>query len=87
MDLATVEQFISQFGFPIVVCIALGYFVWQLYKQSVERENKLYGELEACREVNAKAIETLAVYGEKLGAMQTDIADIKNDVAIIMAEK
>jgi hypothetical protein len=87
MDLATVEQFISQFGFPIVVCIVLAYFVWQLYKQSVARENKLYDELDACREVNAKAIETLAVYGEKLGTMQTDIAEIKNDVAIIMAEK
>ena len=87
MDLATLEQLIAQFGFPIVVCIALGYFVWQLYKQSVERENKLYTEIEESRKVNTKAIETLAVYSEKLGTIQTDIADIKNDMAVMMAEK
>lgn len=87
MDMATLEHFISQFGFPVAVCIALGIFVWQLYKQSVERENKLYEEIDASREVNAKAIETLAVYSEKLGTIQTDIAEIKNDVAVIMSEK
>lgn len=87
MDIATLEQLIGQFGFPIVVCIALAYFVWQLYKQSVERENKLYEEIDASREVNAKAIETLAVYSEKLGTIQTDIAEIKNDVAVMMGEK
>ena len=87
MDLSTFEQFLSKFGFPVVVCIALAYFVWQLYKQSVERENKLYQEIDASREVNAKAIETLAVYSEKLGTIQTDIAEIKNDMAVIMNEK
>ena len=84
------EQFlpiIAEVGFPIACVIALGFFVWKLYQQSVERENKLYEEIDASREVNAKAIETLAIYSEKLGTIQSDIAEIKSDVAVIMGEK
>jgi hypothetical protein len=84
------EQFlpiIAEVGFPIACVIALGFFVWKLYQQSVERENKLYAEIDASREVNAKAIETLAIYSEKLGTIQSDIAEIKSDVAVIMGDK
>lgn len=84
------EQFISiitEVGFPIACVIALGFFVWKLYQQSVDRENKLYTELGACREVNSRALDTLAVYSEKLGTIQTDISEIKSDIAHLKHEE
>jgi chromosome segregation ATPase len=35
------------------------------------------GELAECRVVNEKAIETLAVYAERLSVIETDVKDIK----------
>ena len=35
------------------------------------------------REVNAKAIKTIAKYSEKLGSIQSDINEIKTDITII----
>ena len=32
---------IQNVGFPIFLVLALGYFVWKLYLQSVEREKTL----------------------------------------------
>jgi chromosome segregation ATPase len=78
MDITTLEQMIAQFGFPIVVCIALGYFVWQLYKQSVKREEKLMA-------VNEKAIATISKYADKLDAIQEDVKEIKSDITSMMA--
>ena len=77
MDMSTLEHLISEFGFPIVVCIALGYFVWQLYKQSVKREEKLM-------EVNAEAISTIAKYADKLDIIQEDVKEIKSDITSMM---
>jgi septal ring factor EnvC (AmiA/AmiB activator) len=48
-----------------------------------EREDKLYEEIKANREVNAQAISTIAHYAEKLDVIQQDIHDIKNDITII----
>ena len=48
-----------------------------------EREEKLYEEIKANREVNAQAIATIAHYSEKLDMIQQDIHDIKNDITII----
>ena len=78
MDLTTFEQMVAQFGFPIAVCIVLGFFVWQLYKQSVKREEKLM-------EVNAEAISTIAKYADKLDVIQEDVKEIKNDITSMMA--
>ena len=52
-----------------------------------EREEKLYEEIKANREVNAQAVATIAHYAEKLDVIQQDIHDIKNDITVIMAKE
>lgn len=51
-----------------------------------EREEKLYGEIKENREINKKAIETIAHYAEKLDNIQEDIKEIKTDITIIMSK-
>lgn len=87
MELNTLGTLITQVGFPIFCVILMGYFIWQLYKQSVERENKLYKELQESRIVNSKAIDTIAVYAEKLEIIQHDVSEIKQDVIALSKNK
>ena len=70
MDIALISEFIASLGFPIALVVAMGFFIWQIYKQSVNREEKLM-------EVNSKAINTLALYAEKLEIIQNDVSTIK----------
>lgn len=83
MDLTMVIELISTVGFPIVCVGALAFFVWHIYKQSVERENKLMAEITENRLVNEKAIETIAKYAERLTHIEDNITEIKNDVTLI----
>ena len=98
MDVATLTQFITTLGFPIVAVIAMAWFIYQIYIKTTEdnalnmekvqarcqeREDKLYQEIKENREVNAKAIETIAKYAEKLEVIQTDVNEIKTDITII----
>lgn len=87
MDVKTISSLISSVGFPIVCVIGMGFFIWQLYKQSVERENKLYTINDECREINAKAIDTIATYAEKLDNIQQDVKEIKDDLTIMKINK
>ena len=80
---ATIVELVSALGFPIVCVLALGYFVWHIYKQSVERENKLMAEITENRLVNEKAIETIAKYAERLTHIEENITEIKTDVTLI----
>lgn len=73
-------QLISQFGFPIVAVLAMGAFIWVIYKRSEVREDKLTEELSKSQDINAKAIETLAVYNERLGNIETDVKAIKENI-------
>ena len=59
MDIAMIGDLINNFGFPIVLVIAMGFFIWKMYKQSVTREEKLIAEIAAYHAVNEKAIKTL----------------------------
>ncbi len=52
-----------------------------------EREEKLYEEIKANREVNAQAVQTIAHYAEKLDVIQQDIHDIKNDITTILSKE
>lgn len=83
MEVATIVELIGSVGFPIVCVAALAYFVWHIYKQSVERENKLMAEITENRLVNEKAIETIAKYAERLTHIEDNITEIKNDVTLI----
>ena len=94
-------EIITTVGFPIACVIAMAGFIFYIYKQTTkenaenmakvqarckEREDKLYDELAKCREVNSKAIETIAHYAEKIDVIQKDVSEIKTDVAIIKAQ-
>ena len=78
MDITMIGELISNFGFPIALVIAMGWFIWKIYKQSVDREDKLMKEIAECRSVNDKAIETLAIYAERIGVIEADVREIKN---------
>ena len=77
MDATIWTELISTLGFPIALVIAMGFFIWTIYKQSVAREEKLMQEIAENRAVNEKAIETLAVYAERLGVIENDVREIK----------
>lgn len=102
MDITALSTFVSNVGFPIACAIAMAWFIYQVFKKTTEesarnmekvqqrckeREDKLYKEIELNREINNKAIETIAKYAERLDTIQSDISDIKTDITIIMAKK
>lgn len=72
-----IYELISNLGFPIACVIALGFFVWKIYNQSVERENKLLTEITENRVINEKFAEIIANYEVKLDEIKTDVKDIK----------
>lgn len=83
MTIELVTGLITNLGFPIAIVIALGFFVWTIYKQSVEREEKLMAEITENRLVNEKAIETIAQYAERLTHIEGSIERIESDVVLI----
>lgn len=84
MDMSTIGEIIATLGFPITCVIALGWFVWNIYKRSEVREDTLMVEIGKMREVNAQAIETIAHYAERLDTIQEDVKEIKSDLNILM---
>ena len=95
MELQTILDTISNFGFPIALVLVLGLFIYKIYTdqqkdnkenlekvqaESKEREAVLYSEIKANREVNAQAITTIALYADKLDTIQHDVSDIKTDL-------
>lgn len=98
MDVNTLTTLITTLGFPIVCVVGLGWFIYKIYLDTQEqnktnmekvqarckeREDKLYEEIKANREVNAEAIATIAMYADKIGHIETNLENIKMDVAII----
>lgn len=85
-NVTMMTELVSTLGFPIALVIAMGFFIWQLWKQSVAREEKLMSELTECRLVNTQAITTIAQYAEKLDTIQKDVTEIKSDMSVIMSK-
>lgn len=83
MEATALIELIPTLGFPIVMVIALGYFVYKLWLQSVDRENKLMAEITENRLVNEKAIETIAQFAERFTHIETDMELIKTDINLI----
>lgn len=79
-------ELIPTLGFPIVCVVAMGMFIWKLYKASEAREEKLMEEITQNRKINAEAIDTIAKYAENLAEIKTDINGIKNDITVISAK-
>lgn len=85
-----IMSMIATVGFPIAACLLLGWFIWNIYKQSEKREADLRKEIKENQEINKEAIKTLALYAERLGvietnmgAIQTDVTEIKEDIMIL----
>ena len=78
-----IVELITTVGFPIAMVIVLGWFIWHIYKQSVVREEKLMAEITENRLVNEKALETIALYAERLTHIEDNITEIKTDVTLI----
>lgn len=83
MDISLITELITNLGLPIALVIAMGAFIYKLWKQSVDREQTLMTEITENRKVNEKAIATIALYAERLTHIETDITDIKGDVTVI----
>ena len=80
MELAAIPELISVLGFPIVCVGALGFFVYKLWQQSAEREERLFTELSASHTINGKFAELIAEYEVKLDEIRADVKEIKNDI-------
>ena len=83
MEMAAFVELIPTLGFPIACVIALGFFIWKIYNQSVEREGKLMAEITENRLVNKKAIETIAQFAERFTHVENDVETIKTDINLI----
>lgn len=98
MEINTIVGLIGTLGFPIVACILMGWFIFQIYKKTTkqnednmaavqarckEREDKLYKFLDETKEVNAQALATIALYAERLGTIEQDVREIKTDIVHI----
>lgn len=81
MDATLIGELIGSFGFPIACVIALGFFIWKIYNQSVTRETALLQEIKESREINGKFAELIAGYEVKLDEIRTDVKEIKNDIS------
>ena len=78
MEATALIELIPTLGFPIVMVIALGFFVYKLWQQSVERENKLMAEITENRVINQQFAEIIGKYEVKLDEIKTDVREIKN---------
>lgn len=90
MDLNTIQTAISTLGFPIIMVIALGWFIWKLWTKSQEqnekREDKLYQVIEKAQEQNEELSDTNSQFIKVLTDYKTDLETIKNDVAVIKSQ-
>lgn len=101
MEVATITEVITTLGFPIALCIALGWFIFKIYTDTTrqskenmdavqarckEREEKLYIQLEKQNEINGRFAEIIAQYDVKIEEIKTDVKEIKEDVLLIKAK-
>lgn len=98
MDSKLLIEIISTLGFPISCVCFMGAFIFYIYKTWTKqnndtmnklqenckaREEKLYNEITKNREVNAKAIEIIGLYAERLTHIESNLDNIKDDVLVI----
>lgn len=77
MDLTAIAQLISNFGFPIVLVLGMGWFIYQLQKQSVDRETLLYNIIEKYSDKMEKITNTLEKVVLKLDLLSSEVAELK----------
>ncbi len=81
---------ISQLGFPIVMVIAMAFFIWKLWEksqtQNETREEKLYSVISKAQEQNEKLSATNAEFVQVLTSYKDDLDDIREDVSEIKTQ-
>lgn len=82
MDIKLFIELIGTLGFPIACVLALGFFIYKIWKQSIKREEKLMEEITENRAVNTKFSEIIAGYEITLGEIKSDVKDIKDTLQI-----
>lgn len=87
MDIATIVELITNLGFPIACVIAMGVFIYKIYKKSEQREDTLMKQIEENRKINAEAIATIGKYAESIETIEEDVRVIKNDLSILMVKQ
>ena len=87
MDINTIQTLITTLGFPICVCVALGWFIYKAFEkftaQSEKREEKLYTVIAQAQETNERLSNTNAEFVSVLNTYKSDLDDIKADVSEI----
>lgn len=87
MDVNTIQTLVTSLGFPICVCIALGWFIYKAFEkftaQSEKREGKLYTVITQAQETNERLSQTNAEFVSVLNTYKSDLEDIKADVSEI----
>ena len=66
---------ITNVGFPIAVCIALGFFIYKLWQQSKDREEALLDALNKATDVNRDCVNQLASMDSRLQTIEQVILD------------
>lgn len=85
MEVAFVEL-ISTLGFPIACVVAMGWFIFKIYNQSIDREDELRSEIKENQKINGKFAEIINRHSQELGEIKSDVKEIKEDL-IILTEK
>ena len=91
MNLEVIQTAISTLGFPIVIAIALMWFIWKLWSKTQEqndkREMRLYEVIataqvqnDALSKTNEKFVLVLNTYKDDLKSIKDDVADIKQQI-------
>ena len=83
MEIATMLELIPSLGFPIIACVALGWFILKIYNQSIVRENELREEIKENQKINGKFAEIINRYSMEIGEIKSDVKEIKEDITII----
>ena len=80
MDAQAVTQLITNLGFPIVCCLALGYFVWKfankLNDNSISRENRLMDYFD-------KQNAVLTIMSNNMEKMSTTLDNMNQRLTIV----
>ena len=93
MNLEVIQTAISTLGFPIVITIALMWFVWKLWNKTQEqndkREMRLYEVIATAQvqndtlsKTNEKFVLVLNTYKEDLKSIKDDVSDIKTQIKL-----
>lgn len=89
MDAQTIQTLISTLGFPIVCSIGLAIFVFKIWKAQrednnaqlakmsescLEREERLYQQMDKYNEILSDAVETLAKIDTRISVLEKTVS-------------